>query len=44
MSNIYKEQVKYLETLISNFKVASIITHYDEIRPHTHIVGVSIED
>ena len=43
MSNVYKEQVKDLETLISNFKAASAIIHYDETSPHMHIVGVSIK-
>ena len=43
MSKVYKEQVKDLETLIPNFKVASAITHYDETSPHMHIVGVPIK-
>ena len=43
MSNVYKEQVKDLETLIPNFKVASAIIHYDETSPHMHIVGVPIK-
>ena len=43
MFNVYKEQVKDLETLIPNFKVASAIIHYDETSPHMHIVGVPIK-
>ena len=43
MSNVYKEQVKDLEALIPNFKVASAIIHYDETSPHMHIVGVPIK-
>ena len=43
MSNVYKEQVKDLETLIPNFKVASAIIHYDETSLHMHIVGVPIK-
>lgn len=43
MSNVYKEQVKDLETLIPNIKVASAIIHYDETSPHMHIVGVPIK-
>lgn len=43
MSNVYKEQVKDLEILIPNFKVASAIIHYDETSPHMHIVGVPIK-
>ena len=43
MSNVYKEQVKDLENLIPNFKIASAIIHYDETSPHMHIVGVPIK-
>ena len=43
MSNVYKEQVKDLETLIPNFKVASAIINYDETSQHMHIVGVPIK-
>lgn len=43
ISNVYKEQVKDLENLIPNFKVASAIIHYDETSPHMHIVGVPIK-
>ena len=43
MSNVYKEQVKDLETLIPNFKVASAIIHYDETSHHMHIVSVLIK-
>ena len=43
MFNVYKEQVKDLENLIPNFKVASAIIHYDETSPHMHIVGVPIK-
>ena len=42
-THVYKEQVKDLETLIPNFKVASAIIHYDETSPHMHIVGVPIK-
>lgn len=43
MSKVYKEQVKDLETLVPNFKVASAIIHYDETSPHMHIVGLPIK-
>lgn len=43
ISNVYKEQVKDLENLIPNFKVASAIIHYDETSPHMHIVDVPIK-
>lgn len=43
MSNVYKEQVKDLENLIPDFRIASAIIHYDETSPHMHIVGVPIK-
>ena len=43
MTTIYKEQVRYLEQILPNFKVASAIIHYDESCPHLHIVGVPIK-
>ena len=43
MTNVFKEQVKKLETLAPNFKIASAIIHYDESCLHMHIVGVPIK-
>ena len=43
MTNVFKEQMKDLEELIPNFKIASAIIHYDETSPHLHIVGVPIK-
>ncbi len=43
MSKVYKKQVNDLELLVSNFKVASAIIHFDETSPHLHIVGVPIK-
>lgn len=43
MSEIYRKQVNDLELLVSNFKVASAIIHYDETSPHMHIVGAPIK-
>ncbi len=43
MSEVYRKQVNDLELLVSNFKVASAIIHYDETSPHMHIVGVPIK-
>ena len=43
MTNVFKEQVIDLETILPNFKVASAIIHYDETSPHMHIVGVPIK-
>ena len=44
MTSVYNKQVKDLEMLVPNFKVASAIIHYDETSPHMHIVGVPIKD
>lgn len=44
MTNVYKKQVEDLEMLVSNFKIASAIIHYDETSPHMHIVGVPIKE
>ena len=43
MNNVFEEQVKNLEELVPNFKIASAIIHYDETSPHLHIVGVPIK-
>ena len=43
MTNVFKEQVNDLETVVPNFKIASAIIHYDETSPHLHIIGVPIK-
>ena len=43
MTNVFEEQVKDLEKLAPNFKIASAIIHYDETSPHLHIIGVPIK-
>lgn len=43
MTNVYKEQVKDLENLVPDFKIANAIIHYDETSPHMHIVGVPVK-
>ena len=43
MTNVFKEQVKDLERLVPDFKIASAIIHYDETSPHLHIIGVPIK-
>ena len=43
MTNVFKQQVIDLETILPNFKVANAIIHYDETSPHLHIVGVPIK-
>ena len=44
MTSVYTNQVKDLELILPNFKVASAIIHYDETSPHLHIVGVPVKD
>ena len=43
MTNVFEEQVKDLEKLVPDFKIASAIIHYDETSPHLHILGVPIK-
>lgn len=43
MTNVFEEQVKGLEELVPDFKIASAIIHYDETSPHLHIIGVPIK-
>lgn len=44
MSYLFKDQVRYLEQILPNFKIASAVIHYDESSPHLHLVGVPIAD
>ncbi len=43
MTNVFKQQIIDLETMLPTFKIASAIIHYDETSPHLHIVGVPIK-
>lgn len=43
MTNVFEEQVKSLEKLAPDFRIASAIIHYDETSPHLHIIGVPIK-
>ncbi len=43
MTNVFEDQVKSLEELVPDFKIASAIIHYDETSPHLHIIGVPIK-
>ena len=40
---VFEEQVKSLEKLVPDFRIASAIIHYDETSPHLHIIGVPIK-
>ena len=42
MTPIFKEQLKELERLCPEFKMANATIHYDEKSPHVHIVGVPV--
>lgn len=44
MSYIFKDQLRALEKLCPEFKIASAVVHYDEKSPHMHIVGVPVVD
>ena len=44
MIDVYKEQVRDLEEIIPEFKVANATIHLDEKSPHMHIVGVPVKD
>lgn len=43
MTNVFEEQVRDLEKLVADFKIASAIIHYDETSPHLHIIGIPIK-
>ncbi len=42
MSYIFKDQIRALEKLVPELKIASAVIHYDESSPHMHIVGVPV--
>lgn len=42
MEGVFGEQLKDLEKLLPEFKVASAVIHYDESSPHMHVVGVPV--
>lgn len=44
MSYIYRDQLRALEKLVPEFKVASAVIHYDESSPHMHVVGIPVAD
>lgn len=44
MIEVFTEQVKDLETIVPEFKVANATIHFDESSPHLHIVGIAIKD
>lgn len=42
MVDVYNEQVKDLNKIIPDFKIANATIHFDETSPHMHIVGVPV--
>lgn len=42
MNYIFSDQVKYLEHLVPELKIASAVVHFDESSPHMHIIGVPV--
>ena len=44
MTFIFKDQLRALEKLVPELKVASAVIHYDESSPHMHVVGVPVAE
>ena len=44
MAYIFEDQIRSLEKLCPEFKVASAVAHYDEKSPHLHIIGVPVAE
>ena len=44
MTEVFKEQIRDLEEVVPNFKIANATIHYDESSPHLHIVGVPFKN
>lgn len=44
MTEVFKEQIRDLEEVVPNFKIANATIHFDESSPHLHIVGVPFKD
>lgn len=42
MVDVYNEQIKDLNKIIPDFKIANATIHFDETSPHMHVVGVPI--
>lgn len=44
MTEVYKDQIYKFVEVVSAFKVANAVVHYDETSPHMHLVGVPVKD
>lgn len=42
MTEVYKEQLFFLEEKLPNFKICNAIIHFDEASPHIQLVGVPV--
>lgn len=42
MGYIFRDQIRTLEKLVPELRIASAIVHYDEASPHMHVVGVPV--
>ena len=42
MSYIFKDQIKYLQEILPDFKIVNAVGHFDEASPHMHIVGIPV--
>ena len=42
MVDVYNEQVKELNKIVPDFKIANATIHFDETSPHMHIVGIPV--
>lgn len=40
MVDVFNNQIKDLESVVPNFKIANATIHFDESSPHLHIIGV----
>lgn len=44
MHYIFEDQIRSLEKLCPEFKIASAVAHYDEKSPHLHVIGVPVAE
>lgn len=42
MTEVFKNQLEYMEKNLPDFKISHAVIHYDESSPHLHVVGVPI--
>lgn len=42
MSEVFENQIQYLEKNLENFKIVNAVVHYDESSPHLQLVGVPV--